>query len=177
MVAKWYAANPGKTLDEFTKLALRIGSQLPPGSTVLEVAPPGLFLHRARQARSVLDRRTRHQPYLCRTRAQESRQGGRARRLPARQCFRDALRERYFRLPLVPRGFQELRTAGSCLARKCAACSKVDAMGLSTVNTILTKLAFRTMLLKNTYTREQFQHMLAQATFHRSEERRVGKEC
>jgi hypothetical protein len=39
-------------------------------------------------------------------------------------------------------------------------------MGLSTVNTILTKLAFRTMLLKNTYTREQFQHMLAQATFH-----------
>src|ERR1022692_1956858 len=50
--------------------------------------------------------------------------------------------------------------------RKCAACSKVDAMGLSTVNTILTKLAFRTMLLKNAYTREQFQHMLAQATFH-----------
>jgi ubiquinone/menaquinone biosynthesis C-methylase UbiE len=44
MVAKWYAANTGKTLDEFTKLALRIGSQLPPGSTVLEVAPgPGYF--------------------------------------------------------------------------------------------------------------------------------------
>src|ERR1017187_2312594 len=39
MVAKWYAVNTGKTLDEFTKLALRIGSQLPPGSTVLEVAP------------------------------------------------------------------------------------------------------------------------------------------
>src|ERR1017187_3091032 len=44
MVAKWYAANTGKTLDEFTKLALRIGSQIPPGSTVLEVAPgPGYF--------------------------------------------------------------------------------------------------------------------------------------
>jgi ubiquinone/menaquinone biosynthesis C-methylase UbiE len=44
MVAKWYAVNTGKTLDEFTKLALRIGSQLPPGSTVLEVAPgPGYF--------------------------------------------------------------------------------------------------------------------------------------
>ena len=41
----------------------------------------------------------------------------------------------------------------------------VDGMGLSAVNKILTKLAFRTMLLKNAYTRAQFQHMLSQAGF------------
>jgi ubiquinone/menaquinone biosynthesis C-methylase UbiE len=41
----------------------------------------------------------------------------------------------------------------------------VDTMALSTVNKILTKLAFRTMLLKNAYTKAQFQHMLAQAGF------------
>src|ERR1039457_314370 len=143
MVAKWYAANPGKTLDEFTKLALRIGSQLPPGSTVLEVAPPGLFLHRARQARSVLDRRTRHQPYLCRTRAQESRQGGRARRLPARQCFPDALRRTILWTSSCAARLSRTSDSRFVPCRKCAACSKVDAMGLSTVNTILTKLAFR----------------------------------
>lgn len=41
----------------------------------------------------------------------------------------------------------------------------VDGMGLSTVNRVLTKLAFRTMLLKSAYTREQFQQMLSQTEF------------
>ena len=41
----------------------------------------------------------------------------------------------------------------------------VDEMGLSTINRVLTKLAFRTMLLKSAYTREQFQQMLAQTEF------------
>lgn len=38
-------------------------------------------------------------------------------------------------------------------------------MGLNSVNGVLTKLAFRTMLLKNAYTRDQFEQMLAQAPF------------
>jgi hypothetical protein len=41
----------------------------------------------------------------------------------------------------------------------------VDGMGLSTVNKILTKLTFRLMLLKNAYTKQQFQQMLAQTHF------------
>jgi hypothetical protein len=41
----------------------------------------------------------------------------------------------------------------------------VEGMGLGAVNKVLTKLAFRTMLLKSAYTRQQFQHMLAQANF------------
>ena len=44
MVAKWYAANTGRMLDEFSKLARRVAAELPEGGTVLEVAPgPGYF--------------------------------------------------------------------------------------------------------------------------------------
>ncbi len=42
---------------------------------------------------------------------------------------------------------------------------EVDGMGLSVINKLLTKLTFRTMLLKSAYTRAQFQHMLEQANF------------
>lgn len=38
-------------------------------------------------------------------------------------------------------------------------------MGLSAVNKVATKLVFRLMLLKNAYSKEQFQQMLAQAGF------------
>ena len=44
MLAKWYATNTRKSLDEFKALAKRIASKLPAGSSVLEVAPgPGYF--------------------------------------------------------------------------------------------------------------------------------------
>src|SRR5271170_3479507 len=43
-MAKWYATNTGKALDEFKALARRMASELPAGSSVLEVAPgPGYF--------------------------------------------------------------------------------------------------------------------------------------
>ena len=41
----------------------------------------------------------------------------------------------------------------------------VDAMNLSWINRILTKLAFKTMLIKSAYTKEEFQEMLWEATF------------
>jgi ubiquinone/menaquinone biosynthesis C-methylase UbiE len=42
---------------------------------------------------------------------------------------------------------------------------EVDGMRLKWMNRILTKLAFRTMLLKRAYTKEQFQQMLAETSF------------
>ena len=42
---------------------------------------------------------------------------------------------------------------------------QVDGMGLSTMKRILTKLAFKTMLIKSAYTKQEFQQMLAQAQF------------
>src|SRR3954467_1494500 len=43
-VAKWYATNTRKSLDDFKALARQVAAELPPGSRVLEVAPgPGYF--------------------------------------------------------------------------------------------------------------------------------------
>ncbi len=42
---------------------------------------------------------------------------------------------------------------------------EVNGMGLNAVNRVITKLTFRTFLLKTAYTKQQFQHMLAQANF------------
>jgi ubiquinone/menaquinone biosynthesis C-methylase UbiE len=45
----------------------------------------------------------------------------------------------------------------------------VDAMGLSPVNRVLTRLTFRFMLLKSAYAREHIEQMLAQTAFSRTE--------
>jgi len=45
----------------------------------------------------------------------------------------------------------------------------VDEMGLTTVNRLLTKMAFRTMLIRSAYTRAEFEQMLAQTEFARVE--------
>ena len=43
-IAKWYAANTRKRLEDFRALARRVAGQLAPGSKVLELAPgPGYF--------------------------------------------------------------------------------------------------------------------------------------
>jgi ubiquinone/menaquinone biosynthesis C-methylase UbiE len=42
---------------------------------------------------------------------------------------------------------------------------EVEGMGLNAVNKVITKLVFRTFLLKTAYTQQQFQQMLAQANF------------
>ena len=43
-IAKWYAANTRKGLEDFRALARRVAGQLAPGSKVLELAPgPGYF--------------------------------------------------------------------------------------------------------------------------------------
>jgi hypothetical protein len=42
-------------------------------------------------------------------------------------------------------------------------------MGLSAVNLVLTKLVFRTMLIRNAYSRAEFEEMLAQTAFSHTE--------
>ena len=41
----------------------------------------------------------------------------------------------------------------------------MDEMGLTTVNRFLTKMAFRTMLIRSAYTRAEFEQMLSQTEF------------
>ncbi len=39
VIAKWYAANTRKRMNEFKALARRVAEQVSPGGAVLEVAP------------------------------------------------------------------------------------------------------------------------------------------
>jgi ubiquinone/menaquinone biosynthesis C-methylase UbiE len=50
-------------------------------------------------------------------------------------------------------------------ASKKSVSEAVDAMSLGTVNTLITKLTFRSMLLKRAYTKKKFEHFLSQTKF------------
>ena len=187
MVARWYTSNTGKTLDEFAKLARRIAGELQPGSTVLEVAPgPGYFCIELAKlgAYSITGLDISHTfVEIARQKAAEAsvhvefRQGN-ASSMPfgdntfdfllCRAAFKNfgqpvgALQE--MRRVLKPGGrglIIDLRKDASMESINHA----VDAIGLSAVNRMFTKLTFRFFLLKTAYIRHQFQHMLAQANF------------
>jgi ubiquinone/menaquinone biosynthesis C-methylase UbiE len=187
MVAKWYTTNTGKTLDEFTKLAQRIADQIPPGSSVLEVAPgPGYFCIELAKfgPYSITGLDISHTfVEIARSKAAEAnvrvdfRQGN-ASSMPFPDNTFDLLlcRAAFKNFGQPVRALQEMRRVlkpggrGLIIDLRRDASPElishhVDAMGLSTFNRIMTKLAFRTMLLKSAYTKAQFQQMLAQANF------------
>jgi ubiquinone/menaquinone biosynthesis C-methylase UbiE len=187
MVAKWYAANTAEVLNEYRDLAMRIANQLPQGSSVLEVAPgPGYFcIELARLGSYAITGLDISRTFvkMAAKKAEEadvtvSFNQGSASNMPfprgsfdfllCRAAFKnfakpvDALREMCRVLKPGGRGLIiDLRGDAS----PTTVSRHVDGMGLSTVNRVLTKLAFRTMLLKSAYTREQFQQMLSQTDF------------
>jgi ubiquinone/menaquinone biosynthesis C-methylase UbiE len=187
MVAKWYATNTGKSLDEFTNLARRIGNELPEGCRVLEVAPgPGYFsIELAKLGPfSVTGLDISHTfVEMARQKATEAgvqvdfRQGNASDMPFANNTFDFLLCRAAFKnfgqpVHAVQEMCRVLKPGGWGLivdlrhdASPELVNRHVDAMGLSAVNRILTKLVFRHMLLKNAYTRQQFQQMLAQASF------------
>ena len=191
MVAKWYATNTGKALDEFTKLARRIAPQLPRNSAVLEVAPgPGYFsIELAAElaklgSYSITGLDISHTfVEIASKKAAEAgvhvdfRQGNASSMPFADDTFDFLLCRAAFKNFGQPvRALQEmcrvLKPGGRGLiidlrgdASPESMNQAVDAMRLSTVNKVVTKLIFRHSLVKNAYTREQFQHMLAQASF------------
>jgi ubiquinone/menaquinone biosynthesis C-methylase UbiE len=187
MVAKWYATNTGRTLDEFTRLARRVADQLPPGSAVLEVAPgPGYFsIELAKLGPYSITGVDISRTFVEMARGKAAEAGvrldfrqGNASDLPfandtfdfllCRAAFKNfgqpvlALRQMCRVLKPGGRGLIiDLRKDASSKSISHA----VDAMRLSMVNRVLTKLTFRLMLLKTAYTRAQFEEMLAQASF------------
>jgi ubiquinone/menaquinone biosynthesis C-methylase UbiE len=189
MVAKWYTTNTGQALDEFIQLAQRVARQLPRESTVLEVAPgPGYFCIELAKlgTYSITGLDISHTFVdIANKKALEAgvrvdfRQGN-ASSMPfvdntfdfllCRAAFKNfgqpvgALREMCRVLKPGGRGLIiDLRKDASLESIN----QHVDGMGLSAVNKVLTKLVFRTMLLKSAYTRQQFEQMLAQANFRR----------
>lgn len=187
MVAKWYTTNTGRSLEEFSKLAQRVANQLPRGSAVLEVAPgPGYFcIELAKRGEySITGLDISHTfVEIASQKATEAgvhvdfRQGN-ASAMPFADSTFDFLlcRAAFKNFGQPVRALQEmcrvLKPGGRGLIidlRKDASMEsinhEVDGMGLNPLNKILTKLTFRTMLLKSAYTKQQFQYMLAQASF------------
>jgi ubiquinone/menaquinone biosynthesis C-methylase UbiE len=186
-VAKWYAANTGKALDDFKKLAQRIAGQLPLGGAVLDVAPgPGYFSIELAKLGPYnvtgLDISHTFVEIASRKAAeagvQVNFQQGNAARMPfPDEAFDFLLCRAAFKNFAEPvRAVQEmcrvLKPGGRGLIidlRRDVSPGlikhHVDAMGLTAFNKVLTKLTFRLMLIKSAYTKEQFQQMLAQASF------------
>lgn len=189
VVAKWYAANTAEVMNEYAELAARVAGEIAPGSRVLEVAPgPGYFsielAKRGSYAITGLDI-SRTFVRIATKKAKEAGvqvdfQQGSASNMPlprdtfdfllCRAAFKnfarpvEALREMCRVLKPGGRGVI-IDMRGD--ATKEALDRHVDKMGLTAFNRVMTRLAFRTTLLKSAYTKEQFQQMLAQTEFGR----------
>jgi len=187
MIAKWYAANTRKSLEDYKALARRVAEKLSPESGVLEIAPgPGYFaIELAKLGAYRITGIDISETFveIARRKAVEAGvevdfQPGDAANMPfenetfdfllCRAAFKNfaeplrALNEMHRVLKGGGRGLIiDLRRDSSWESINEA----VDKMGLNLVNTIMTKLAFRFMLLKRAYTKSEFQQFFSQTNF------------
>ncbi|MBV8842373.1 MAG: class I SAM-dependent methyltransferase [Bryobacterales bacterium] len=187
LTAKWYASLTRKSMDDFRALAIRVASGLPAHARVLEVAPgPGYFAIELAKlgaysitgldiSRTFVD--------IARNNAAEAglavdfRQGDAAKMPFPNRSFDFLLCRAAFKNFSQPlRALQEmcrvLDSGGRAViidlrrdTSPAAVSRAVDEMHLGVINTILTKGAFRFMLLKRAYTKQQFQDFLKQTNF------------
>lgn len=191
MVAKWYASSTGKSMDEFTKLAQGVAEELPRGSSVLEVAPgPGYFcmeLAKFRRysitgldiSRTFVDI-ARRNAAIAGVRV-EFRQGNASGMPFADNSFDFLLCRAAFKNFGDPvRALQEmcrvLKPGGRGIiidlkrnASPEVVSRHIDAMGLTWMNRLLTRMAFKGMLIKSAYTREEIDEMLWETSFSKTD--------
>lgn len=187
IVAKWYAANTAEMMTQYVDLARRIAGQLPQDAKVLEVAPgPGYFsIELAKLGRYDLTGLDLSHTFVRMATNKAADAGvqvkftqGSASNMPFPAGSFDFLlcRAAFKNFAHPVTALQEmarvLRPGGRGViidlkgnATPTEITRMVDGMHLSRVNGILTKLAFRTMLLRRAYTAEQFRKMLGQANF------------
>lgn len=189
MVAKWYAVNTGEMIAEYVELAQRLAPEIPEGSAVLEVAPgPGYFsIELAKLGSYAITGLDLSQTFVKMAKEKALEAGvdirflqGTASKMPfpdqsfdfllCRAAFKNfgdplgALREMWRVLKPGGRGLViDLR--GDATREDID--RGVDRMTLSWFNKLMTRLAFKTMLLKRAYTAKQFRELLAQTRFSR----------
>jgi ubiquinone/menaquinone biosynthesis C-methylase UbiE len=190
-IAKWYAGLTRKSLDDFKTLARQVAERLPPGADVLEVAPgPGYFaIELAKLGDYRITGLDISQTFVeianrnaAQAHVQVDFQRGNASGMPFQSDRFDFLLCRAaFKNFAAPLGalremHRVLRPGGRALIidlRKDTSnesvAKAVDEMKLGSVNTFLTKGAFRFMLLKRAYTKRDFEEMLSQTGFARVE--------
>ncbi|MFZ1941609.1 MAG: methyltransferase domain-containing protein [Terracidiphilus sp.] len=187
MVAKWYASNTGEMMKEYVDLARRIAPQLTSGSAVLEVAPgPGYFsIELAKLGNFSITGLDLSHTFVKMAAMKAAEAGfridfrqGSASNMPfpadsfdfllCRAAFKN------FGEPVVAlkEMCRVLKPGGHAViidlkgdASPGEISREVEAMRLSSLNRILTKLIFKKVLLKRAYTEEHFQRMLAETAF------------
>jgi ubiquinone/menaquinone biosynthesis C-methylase UbiE len=185
--ARWYAAVTRKSMNEFVTLAQRVAEKLPPGSRVLEIAPgPGYFaieLAKLGKYRITAIDISHTFVEIARRNAMEAgvevdfRQGD-AANMPFEPGSFDFLicRAAFKNFTRPVRALEEmhrvLKPGGRALiidlrkdASKESVNEAVDRMCLNKLNTLITKLTFRFMLLQRAYTRIEFEQLLSQTKF------------
>jgi len=187
LVAKWYAQNTAEMMKEYVDLARRIANEVPQGSTVLEVAPgPGYFsIELAKLGNYAITGLDLSRTFV-KIAAKNAAAAGVKVDFKHGSASKMPLQSNTFDFLLCRAAFKNFADPVGALREMCRVLRpggrgviidlkgdaspeeisrEVDGMGLSTMNRILTKLAFRTMLLKSAYTKAQFEHMLAQTQF------------
>ena len=186
-IARWYASLTKKSLEDFRALARRTAERIPPQSSVLEVAPgPGYFaIELAKLGNYQITGLDISETFVGIARANAAKAGvrvdfrhGNASNMPfANESFNFLLCRAAFKNFSEPqRALEEmhrvLRPGGQALiidlradASQTSINKAVNDMHLGTVNEILTKLAFRFMLLKRAYTKSEFEGMISGTKF------------
>ena len=200
VTARWYASLTRKASEDFRALARRVAAETPRGSDVLEVAPgPGYFaIELAKLGGYRVTGLDISHTFVDIARKNAGKAGvnvefrhGNASDMPFKDESFDFLlcRAAFKNFSQPVRALQEmyrvLKPGGRALiidlrkdAPPAQVSQAVDDMHLGAVNTILTKLTFRFMLLKRAYTGTQFEQMLAETEFGsiKIKEERLGLE-
>jgi ubiquinone/menaquinone biosynthesis C-methylase UbiE len=187
VTARWYAALTRKSMDEFVTLARRVAEKLSPGDRVLEIAPgPGYFaieLAKLGGYRITAIDISHTFVAIARRNAMDAgvdvdfRQGD-AANMPFEPESFDCLlcRAAFKNFSRPVRALEEmyrvLKPGGLALiidlrkdASQQSVNEAVDRMRLGRLNTAITKLTFRHMLLKRAYTRREFEQLVSQTKF------------
>jgi ubiquinone/menaquinone biosynthesis C-methylase UbiE len=187
-VAKWYASLTKKSLEDFKALARRIAEQIPPSRNVLEVAPgPGYCaIELAKLGNYEIVGLDISKTFVEIARANAAKAGmrvdfrqGNVSDMPFGDETFDFIfcRAAFKNFSEPKRALQEmyrvLKPGGQALiidlrrdASRESIIHAVNAMNLSAVNGVITKLTFRFMLLKRAYTKQEFEDLIAETKFH-----------
>lgn len=186
-VAKWYATLTKKSLDDFRRLAQQTAEQLPPHAAVLEIAPgPGYFaIELAKLGDYAITGLDISETFveIARANADKAKvhvdfQHGDAANIPLPDGMFDFIFCRAafknFSAPLraLEEMYRVLKPGGHALiidlrrdSSRQSINQAIDAMKVGAINSIITKLTFRFMLLKRAYTKKEIELLVAKTQF------------